>query len=263
MAEPRQFGPEDISAYIDGRGTAAWRAEVAAYLAANPAAAAEADWYRHLNGQLHELRREVLHQPVPPALMRAVRGRAGRRRLPRLSALPAAATIVALIVGTVVGWYARELQIHQPSYIDAVVTQGVYAFGVFTNQRDLPVQFGPDSLDKFNAWAARTFGRAVPPPDLSKIGYSLSGSRVLPASSYTAGYYQFSRQNGPDYAIYFWPERSAAEAIQNVIEVRRGDIDVRLLRLGNIGIALIAETNADQLDTVAQQVAAFYRGQLK
>ncbi|MEQ9643232.1 MAG: hypothetical protein RIM84_24635 [Alphaproteobacteria bacterium] len=269
MTDREKITTEDVSAYVDGRGSREWRTEVAAHLQSNPAASADADMYRRLNEELRELGREVLYQPVPDRLRQIV---APPAKLSRLKSwlqggfetwswrvVPAA---LSLVIGLGAGWYLRDEMIIRPSYVDSILTQSTYAFGVFTSDRDLPAQFGSENFDVFNGWASRTFGREIPPPDLSPAGYSFSGSRILPASGYTAGFYQFSRESAPDYAIYFWPVGSS-DAIRDVMAIQRGDMDIRILRVGQIGFALMTQSRTDTLDDMAKLVTTFYRETLK
>ena len=58
----------DLQAFVDGRLDAKRRAEVEAYIAANPEAARTVDAYRAQNAALHAAFDGVLNEPLPEAL---------------------------------------------------------------------------------------------------------------------------------------------------------------------------------------------------
>ena len=93
----------DLQAFVDGQLDSKRRAEVEAYIAANPEAAQTVAAYRTQNSALHAAFDGVLNEPLPEALVRSPFG----SRWTNLRRL--AAAIALLILGGAGGWWLNAL----------------------------------------------------------------------------------------------------------------------------------------------------------
>lgn len=73
MARPEMVSEEDIQEYIDGRASPALRAQVDAFLAANPKRQAEVQALLRQQEALRRLGTEILAEPIPDRLQEILR----------------------------------------------------------------------------------------------------------------------------------------------------------------------------------------------
>ncbi|MET4700016.1 anti-sigma factor RsiW [Constrictibacter sp. MBR-5] len=80
MARPEMVSEEDIQEYIDGRASPALRAQVDAFLAANPKRQAEVQALLRQQEALRRLGTEILAEPIPDRLQEILRRIPDKRR---------------------------------------------------------------------------------------------------------------------------------------------------------------------------------------
>ncbi len=80
MARPEMVSEEDIQEYIDGRASPALRAQVDAFLAANPKRKAEVQALLRQQEALRRLGTEILAEPIPDRLQEILRRIPDKRR---------------------------------------------------------------------------------------------------------------------------------------------------------------------------------------
>ncbi len=106
--EERKIPEHDLHAYVDGALDGPARAAVEAYLADNPAIAGEVESWKRQNETLRALYGHGAAEPVPPRLDVRRLERESRIATTRWSRM-APAAVLLLGVGTVAGWYGRDL----------------------------------------------------------------------------------------------------------------------------------------------------------
>jgi len=127
--------------------------------------------------QLRALHRDVLDEPVPIALVRALRDR-------RRFGWPQIAAAAALFgIGCFGGWLAHSLVADLPIAARAVpgfVREARVAYLVYTPEKRHAVEVGNDQTKHLIDWLSRRLGAPLTAPDLSAQGYGLMGGRLLP-----------------------------------------------------------------------------------
>ncbi|WP_371916252.1 anti-sigma factor, partial [Pseudomonas sp. R14(2017)] len=114
-------GEDELHAFVDDRLEPARRAEVQAWLAANPQQAARVEAWRNDARRLRAALAGVGEQPGVATLdLRQVQQRVRQRRQRRLAS--AAVLLLALGVGGLGGWQARQVTLasHELPMADAV-----------------------------------------------------------------------------------------------------------------------------------------------
>jgi anti-sigma factor RsiW len=192
IAQP--IGDDDIHAYVDGALDPARRAEVEAWLAENPEAAARAAFYARTNESLHQRFDHILAEPIPDAMSKQQRS---WRRL----VSPRAAAIAAswLIVGLVSGWFANQT-LAPPRVVERTVAvpmpqMAAVAHAAYAAEVRHPVEVGADEEEHLVRWLSNRMGKPVKAPRLETLGYRLMGGRLLPGSD-TGIACQFMYENG-------------------------------------------------------------------
>ena len=266
MAESDILGEDRIQDYIDDRLNERDRANVAAYLLANPEIGAEVEKLRRQNEALKSVGQEILEEPVPDRL-RSVLHQQARiedaapasfvRIAPRSYFLEAAAALLLFIVGGGAGWLLHGQLNPSPSDDDLLTAQMAYAYGFYDAERDYPIDFSAERLQDFEAWITRSFERPVPPPDLGGFNYRFAGGRRLPTASAPVGLFQFENDEQKNVSIFFWRKNARSRGLPNW-----SDDDRNLVKIwveGDINLAVISDKETPDFDNISDSVNQFYR----
>ena len=191
----RPIGDDDIHAYVDGQLDLARRAEIEAWLAENPEAAARAAFYARSNEALHQSFDPVLAEPVPAEMSTPKRR---RFVLPWRSGAVAASFA---LVGLAGGWFAHGA-FTEPVVVERMVavpqpmpTQAALAHSAYASEVRHPVEVGADEEAHLVRWLTNRMGKPVKAPKLEAMGYRLMGGRLLPGSEVGSIACQFMYEN--------------------------------------------------------------------
>jgi anti-sigma factor RsiW len=221
MTAPVPVSEDRLHAYVDGALDAAAVAEIEAWLADNPEAAAEVAAWRAQREALRAAYDPVLAEPVPEGIsaLLADRGRQPGRAAPWLRA---AAGLALFAVGTATGWLAHE-RIADGSE-KRFVSHAVGAHVVFTNERRHAVEVLAEKEEAHLVrWLSARLGRQFRPPALAEAGFVLYGGRLVADDGGPAAQYMYQdseerrltlyvrqRRDVPETAFRFASERGAA-----------------------------------------------------
>jgi anti-sigma factor RsiW len=214
----RPISDEDIHAYVDGALDAARRAEVEAWLAENPDAAARAAFYARTNEALHQRFDHILSEPLPEEMSKP------RRWFPAISLRAAAMAASWLIVGLGGGWFAHQA-LTPPKIVERVVAMpmpqlAAIAHTAYAAEVRHPVEVGADEEEHLVRWLSNRMGRPVKAPRLDTLGYRLMGGRLLPGSEGGVAC-QFMYENGSGQRITLYirsPQNQTQTAFRFAVE---------------------------------------------
>jgi anti-sigma factor RsiW len=170
MASP-PIREQDLHAYVDGQLNSARRAEIEAYLAEHPQAAATVQILREQIQNLHREFDDVLNEPVPLRLTEVT----PRRVFPR----GLAAAIAGLAFGLAAGWLGHatfQTQAQTPIFAKNALAAHV----LFVSEKRHPVEVPAAQEAHLVAWLSKRLDAPIRAPDLQSQGYSLLGGRLLP-----------------------------------------------------------------------------------
>jgi len=167
------IGEADLHAYVDGQLDDTRRAEVEAFLAAQPDAAAEVHLLREQNQALHAGFDSVLNEPVPLHLSNAVKRRGWPHGI--------AAGFAWLACGLVVGWLLHGTAAPPP--MRAFAQQALAAHVLYTVEIRHPVEVPAAQEAHLVAWLSKRLDAPIHAPDLQQEGFALLGGRLLPGGS--------------------------------------------------------------------------------
>lgn len=240
---------ERLHRYVDDALSEAERAEVDAWLAANPDARARVDGWRAVNAALHREFDGVCDEPhtlqVPAAA-------ANSPRWTRWAALAAAA-----VVGAGIGFAGGVLWRDEPAGARApFARQAALAHVAYRPEVRHPVEVDASDTQHLVAWLSKRLDAPLRPPKLDAAGFRLLGGRLLPATSDTAR---------PPVALLMY-EDAQGRRLSLVVRRDDGNTDTafRFFRDGStqvfywidrpFGYALAAEVSRDELLPIAQMV---------
>jgi len=203
MTEAR-VSETDLHAYVDGRLTAARRAEVEIELAADPALSEQAAAYGAQNDALRAAFHSVLDEPIPDRLLEATRP---QRRRP----WAIAAALAWMALGGVAGWAVNEAYRLAPSPTRAeapLAQRAAIAHAVYSPEVRHPVEVGADQEAHLVAWLSKRLGAPVHAPKLESVGFRLVGGRLLPGESGPVAHFMYQSEKGSRVTLYVRTEGS-------------------------------------------------------
>lgn len=252
----------DLQAYVDGQLGGRRRAEVEAYLAADPAEAARLAAYRDQNIALH-----ALFDPgrgnegeLPPDM--AVLGQQLQHRIDRSEARPpkarrsarrlAACVAVAVSAGTA-GWLAMEQSVWRDDPLVALTRQASDAsVQLASNKAGAPAVQGEDL--KVATWLAALPGNTPQQlPDLEALGFGLTAQRVIrTASGQPAAQLLYQDESGQRVTLYM---RAGGTADQITFTFTKVGEDAQFFwQDQHMGYSLVGKMPQDKLLRIAEAI---------
>ncbi|UZE32912.1 anti-sigma factor [Pseudomonas sp. B21-059] len=192
----------DLHAYVDHQLSEADRRVLDSYLANHPQTAAQVQaWQQdaqHLRAALGGALLQAPNPALEPTLIRARHQQRGLRRL-----ASAAALLVAVGVGGLSGWQARELTLAGNSELP--MTDALQAYRLFAEQGILPADFKVQDNGAMQAWLDRYFTQASPLPDLHDAGFKAVSGRLLSTEQGPAAMVLYQDREGRKVSFYIRP----------------------------------------------------------
>jgi anti-sigma factor RsiW len=256
MSDPQPIREDELQAYVDGRLDDARRAAVEQYLAGSPQDASRVATYARQRDTLRAVLGNGDAQPLPPELnlSRLVENRLRRRRAPwRI----AAGLALALGLGAAGGWL-----LGRPGNAgrDAVAmllleNQAMATHAVYTADPRRPVELGAADKDHMSTWLSNRLRRHVVAPDLSSLGYSLIGGRLLATEhGGAAALFVYENQAGVRLSVLMRPMAPDLHATRT--DMRRGDVSLCAWIAKGMGYAVTATLPGSELDQASRTIAA-------
>lgn len=243
----------ELHAYVDGALTAARRAEVDAWLAANPEAAERLRAYTEQKQALRQLFDPVLAEPLPATLR--VLTETPRTTLPRWSLQRIAAGFAIAIVSGLLGWVAHGQ--YRPAETLARAAPlphlAAVAHAVFSPDVRRPVEVTAEQEDQLVTWLSKRLGTPVHPPKLGSLGFELIGGRLLPGDSGPVAQFMYQDASGQRLTLYVSTENTTNRDTAFRF-AQEGPINVFYWIDGKFGYALSAGIAKAELARVATAV---------
>lgn len=248
----RPISEDDLHAFVDGALSDGRRAEVEAYLEANPEVA---ERYARFGAQRDALRTAlgpIAAEPVPLKLNLGHLA-ASRRQASRTGWRAAAAACLLLIAGGGSGWMLRGMGMDRPAGINALAHEASYAYAVFSPDGGRPVEIAAADSDALVRWVEQRLAHPVSLPDLSGAGYRLMGGRVVATQNGPAGLFMYDDAKGARIAILMRPMVRRDENAP-MAEHREGDVAGYAWADDGMGYSLVGGIDAaDFLHPIANE----------
>jgi anti-sigma factor RsiW len=191
----------DLHAYVDHQLSDADRRLVETFLASNAQTAAQVRAWQQDAQQLRAALSGALQQPanpdLDPALIRHRLKRQSRRHL-----ASAAVLLIAVSVGGLSGWQAREMTLISAALPMADAMQ---AYRLFAQQGMLPADYKVSDDGDMQAWLDRYFTQANRLPDLSDAGFKPVSGRLLSTEQGPAAMVVYEDRSGHKVSFYVRP----------------------------------------------------------
>ncbi|MGE4526741.1 MAG: anti-sigma factor [Rhodospirillaceae bacterium] len=254
MSETRvPIGEDDLQAFIDGCLPGPRRAEVEAYLAAQPEVAARVAEDRRLRKALRTQLQPLFDEPVPARLR--ISGLQAARRSRGLARLRAAAAALAIFcAGAGGGWLAHGTAAAPGTAAPrpmAIAHDATMAYRTFVVEVAHPVEVRAAQQDHLMHWLSKRLGRRLAAPDLSSQGYRLMGGRLLPAGNVAAAQLMYDDAAGNRLTLYV----QASHGTETAFRFAQMGEDATFAWIDRgFGFAVTARATRDALLPVAEAV---------
>jgi anti-sigma factor RsiW len=254
----RSITEADLHAYVDGKLSAARRAEIDAYLAHRPDEKARLRAYTEQNIELRALFNPVLDEAVPRRLAVPEKNQWQWQRL-------VAGLAIALVSGSA-GWllhgaegggvqFARDDAVRARPALYAAGRARPAAGAHLGNSPDVkrPVEIGADQEAQLVAWLSKRLGSTIRPPRLGKLGYELIGGRLLPGARGAVAQFMYHDGSGQRLTLYLSTDQ-AHNKDTGFRFAQEGPVNVFYWIDGKFGYALSAGIGKGELARVAAAV---------
>lgn len=192
----REVPDEDLTAYVDEALEAARRAEVEVWLADHPEAEAQVAADRRLNQRL----RQTFDLTADTALSPAATRSSPRRMLPLAWA---ASLLLALALGGGLGWALRPAAAPAALGLPSLVVDAIDAHRTYTVEGRHAVEVPASDAGHLATWFGHRLGQLTVIPDLTDVGFSLVGGRLLPTSAAPAALLMYEDASGQRLTLYW------------------------------------------------------------
>jgi anti-sigma factor RsiW len=247
MTNPKIPVTEDeLHAYVDNELPAERRADVEAWLTANPDDAARVQSWRAMAAALHARYDQVADEVVPKRLEIERLVRQPRRWI--LGAI--AATLVAFIAGGGVGWLARGAAA-SPSAFQNFTLDALDAHRLYVVEVRHPVEVPGSDLTHLQQWLTKRCGWDVRAPELTAAGLKLVGGRLLPGPTGPASFFMYESASGERFTIY---SAKARDETTQMRYVAQGDDSALFWADRGVGYVVSGGTDRRRLTQIAQVV---------
>jgi len=247
MTTVRPVTDDDLHAAADGRLAPERQAEVEAYLAEQPEAAARVRFYKCVNAGLRELYKSKLYEPV------SLRLTVPRRR--KTGWAPTRVAVAAVFVvglSATAGWFARDEVAEYERPAHTLADLAAYAHVVYASEVQHPVEVTGSEKDQLQTWLSKRLLHRVQVPDLTAVGYSFMGGRLLPSDHDVAAQIMYQNVSGNRVSLYFKPVAEQRDTpFRYIVD---GGISVFYWRDSNFAYGLASELPREELLQICKEV---------
>jgi anti-sigma factor RsiW len=247
MTDPKIPVTEDeLHAYVDNELPAERRGDVEAWLKGHPDDDARVQSWRAMAEALHARYDSVADEAVPRRLEIERLVRQPRKWLYGTIA----ATLVAFVAGSGVGWVAHGAAA-APSAFQLLTLDALDAHRLYVVEVRHPVEVPGSERAHLQQWLTRRCGWAVRAPELDATGLKLVGGRLLPGPTGPASFLMYESATGERFTLY--TSRAKTETAQ-MRYTAAGNSGAMYWSDAGVGYVLSGPIDKDRLNQVARLV---------
>ena len=230
----------ELMAYLDARLDPARAAEVAAWLAQNPEAAARLHAYKAQKEALHAAFDPVLDEPLPERLRHIAAAKHPSWRL--------AAVFAWVCLGFAAGYAWHDGG--APSAPPPLAKRAALAHAVYVPEVRHPVEVGADQEAHLLQWLSKRLGSPLKAPRVVELGFELVGGRLLPGGDGPVAQFMYQDRGGRRLTLYIGSDHENRDTAFRY--TREGKLGVFYWLDGKLGYALSGEMPREDLLKLAE-----------
>lgn len=252
---------DELHAYVDGHLSQPERGRIETWLERHPARAEEV---REWQAQATALRQHFAPYARGDEGDRAlISARRTAGKTPSLSPLRRiAAGLLIFAAGALAGAYAPGFIAPEPRLADsaaeALPQQAQSAFLIYASEVRHPVEVGADQQAHLANWLGKRLDYALTIPDLSALGFSLVGGRLVPVDGKAGAMLMYEDATGERLTVLLG--RNAENRETSFRVASRGGVETFYWIDGEIGYAVTGEVPRDLLQKIADECYRQFEG---
>ena len=237
---------DEIQALVDGRLDPGRRAELEAWLLANPDEAARVAELRDITSAVERVYGSLLERPVP-ARFREI----GAPAMARSPVWRVAAMVALIAVGAAGGWFANDAMGPGGDPNVNLARGAVKAHQMYAREVRHAVEVPASEEAHLVAWLSKRLDAPLRAPNLVGQGYRLVGGRLLPASdSGPAAQFMYEAESGERLTLYVEQNRTGGETAFRFTEY--DEVSAFWWKDGPLAYVLIGQGERDRLLNLAR-----------
>ncbi|OHV78071.1 anti-sigma factor [Ensifer sp. LCM 4579] len=255
---------DDLHAYVDGHLSQPERGRLEAWLEKHPAEAEEVRQWQAQAAALKQHFARYAHGDPKDRMRITARGRATAARTPLMPLFRRiAAGLLIFAGGVLAGAYGSRLATpEQPpaatATADSLPRQAQSAFLVYASEVRHPVEVGADQEAHLANWLGKRLDYSLNVPDLSPLGFSLVGGRLLPVNGTAGAMLMYEDRTGQRLTVLLG--RNAENRETSFRLSSQGGIETFYWIDGEIGYAVTGEVPRDLLQKIAHECYRQFEG---
>ncbi|HXV29572.1 MAG TPA: anti-sigma factor, partial [Sinorhizobium sp.] len=248
---------DELHAYVDGHLSQPERGRIEAWLERHPA---EAEDVRQWQAQAAALKQHFARYARSDEGDRALVAARGKATVGRTSPMPVlrriAAGLLIFAAGALAGIYAPQPTTSEtPSAttlaVESLPRQAQSAFLVYASEVRHPVEVGADQQAHLAAWLGKRLDHDLRIPDLSALGFSLVGGRLVPVNGTAGAMLMYEDVTGQRLTVLLG--RNAENRETSFRIARQNGVETFYWIDGEIGYAVTGEVPRDLLQKIAHE----------
>jgi anti-sigma factor RsiW len=261
-----------LSAYMDGETSREEKEELERLIASDPETRRVYETLRHGSDVGRRAFDEVLKEPVPLALVRAIKSaqppkvrETPRFVPPSLKLAPTgrqalAASLILFVIGGGIGYFYGTSPTGQPvaqtsqapahGWIDDIAA----SHRIFAHQPRHLAELPATQVAEIIEWLTGNVGVKFSVPNLTSVGLSFQGARLLVAAGKPTGQLIYKNADGEVIAIYFLKD-SATDESNDFNEIIKDDVGVVSWHRDGTAFAVVGPSADATLDDLAGRVS--------
>ncbi|MDK1386932.1 anti-sigma factor [Sinorhizobium sp. 8-89] len=256
---------DELHAYVDGHLSQPERKRIEAWLEKHPARAEEVrQWQAQAAALKSHFASYARSDERDRSLLATGRARARTGATSRRHILGRlAAGILIFAAGALTGLYApaiiapdRPLEIAQGP--DTLPGQAQSAFLIYASEVRHPVEVGADEQAHLSTWLGKRLDYELRIPDLSALGFSLVGGRLVPVNGKAGAMLMYEDGTGQRLTVLLGRNTDNRETSFRIAS--QGGVETFYWIDGTIGYAVTGEVPRDLLQRVADECYRQFEG---
>ncbi|OAP38550.1 hypothetical protein AU381_23635 [Sinorhizobium glycinis] len=256
---------DELHAYVDGYLSPPERARIEAWLDMHPARAQEVrEWQAQAAALKQHFAPYARGEEGDRALVSARRHQGNAVASSHASVLRRiAAGLLIFVAGGLAGFYipgmvAPDRPLETAASPDSLPRQAQSAFLVYASEVRHPVEVGADQQAHLATWLGKRLDYGLKIPDLSAVGFSLVGGRLIPVNGTAGAMLMYEDGSGQRLTVLLGRNRDNRETSFRIAS--QGGLETFYWIDGEIGYAVTGEVPRDVLRKVAGECYRQFEG---